>query len=93
MLPISDGLTPSRPCAFLVQCREDGPEADPRGRCDPLVVSVPLRHLLLLTHKRVPPEEVSRYPLVMCDPRICKGYCCEIARVLRTVDEMKKAAS
>lgn len=52
---------------------------------DPLVVAVPVRHPLL-THKRIPLEEVLRYPLVMSDPHICEGYCRQIGRVLRTVD-------
>ncbi|VVE18193.1 LysR family transcriptional regulator [Pandoraea communis] len=36
---------------------------------DPLVGAVPARPPLL-THKRIPLEEVLRYPLVMCDPHI-----------------------
>ncbi len=52
---------------------------------DPLVVAVPVRHPLL-THKRIPLEEVLRYPLVMCDPHICEGCCRQIARILRAVD-------
>lgn len=118
---LSDGITPTRLSAFLMQCREDEPEVDihlvevPLSQqikglhddlydvgfaqsdevgdglltelawSDPLVVAVPMRHPLL-THKRIPLEEVLRYPLVMCDPHICEGYCREIARVLRTVD-------
>lgn len=52
---------------------------------DPLVVAVPAKHPLL-THKRIPLEEVLRYPLMMGDPHMCEGYCRQIARVLRTVD-------
>lgn len=52
---------------------------------DPLVVAVPVRHPLL-THKRIPLEDVLRYPLVMCDPHVCEGYCHQIARILRAVD-------
>lgn len=52
---------------------------------DPLVVAVPARHPLLV-YKRVPLDEVLRYPLVMCDPRLCEGYDRQIARILRTVD-------
>lgn len=52
---------------------------------DPLVVAVPVRHPLL-TYKRIPLDEVLRYPLVMCDPQLCEGYGRQIARILRTVD-------
>lgn len=118
---LSDGITPPRLSALLMQCREDDPEVDihlvevPLSQqikglhddlydvgfaqsdevgdgllaelawSDPLVVAVPVRHPLL-THKRIPLEEVLRHPLVMCDPHICEGYCRQVARVLRTVD-------
>lgn len=36
---------------------------------DPLMVAVPARHPLL-RHKRIPLEEVLRYPLVLCDPNV-----------------------
>lgn len=62
----------------------DGILAEPAWS-DPLVVAVPARHPLL-THKRIPLEEVLRYPLVMCDPQLCEGYGRQIARVLRAVD-------
>lgn len=52
---------------------------------DPLVVAVPARHPLL-THKRIPLDEVLRYPLVMCDPQLCEGYGRQIARLMRRVD-------
>jgi DNA-binding transcriptional LysR family regulator len=52
---------------------------------DPLVVAVPARHPLL-AYKRIPLDEVLRYPLVMCDPQLCEGYGRQIARVLRAVD-------
>lgn len=52
---------------------------------DPLVVAVPAKHPLL-THKRIPLEEVLRHPLAMGDPHVCEGYCRQIARVLRAVD-------
>lgn len=39
---------------------------------DPLVVVVPARHPLL-AHKRIPLDEVLRYPLAMCDPQFCEG--------------------
>lgn len=62
----------------------DGLLAEPAWS-DPLVVVVPARHPLL-THKRIPFDEVLRYPLVMCNPQLCEGYCRQIARILRTVD-------
>ncbi|OGA60181.1 MAG: D-alanyl-D-alanine endopeptidase, partial [Burkholderiales bacterium RIFCSPHIGHO2_01_FULL_64_960] len=37
---------------------------------DPLVIAVPARHPLL-AHKRIPLEELIRYPLVLCHPEAC----------------------
>jgi len=62
----------------------DGIVAEPVWS-DPLMVAVPARHPLL-TYKRIPLDEVLRYPLVMCDPQLCEGYGRQIARILRTVD-------
>lgn len=53
---------------------------------DPLMVAVPARHPLL-TYKRIPLEEVLRYPLVLTDPHVCEGYSRQIERVLRQVDQ------
>lgn len=53
---------------------------------DPLMVAVPARHPLL-TYKRIPLEEVLRYPLVLGDPNACEGYARQIERVLRRVDQ------
>lgn len=53
---------------------------------DPLMVAVPARHPLL-THKRIPLEEVLRYPLVLCDPQVCEGHARQIDRVLRRVGQ------
>lgn len=39
---------------------------------DPLVIAVPARHPLL-AHKRIPLEELIRYPLVLCHPEACEG--------------------
>jgi len=39
---------------------------------DTLIVTVPARHPLL-AHKRIPLEELLRYPLVLCDPQVCKA--------------------
>ena len=52
---------------------------------DALVVAVPARHPLL-AHKRIPLDEVLRYPLVLCHPEMCEGYCRQIEAVLRAAD-------
>ena len=52
---------------------------------DPLMVAVPARHPLL-RHKRIPLEEVLRYPLVLCDLNVCEGHARQIERVLRCSD-------
>lgn len=52
---------------------------------DPLVIAVPARHPLL-ARKRIPLEELIRYPLVLCHPEICEGCYRQIERILRTVD-------
>lgn len=62
----------------------DGLLAVPAWR-DPLVIAVLAKHPLL-TRKRIPLEEVLRYPIVMGDPHACEGYCRQIARVLRKVE-------
>lgn len=52
---------------------------------DPLVVAVPARHPLL-SYRRLPLDEVVRYPLVLCDPKVCEGFWQQLQRVLGTVD-------
>lgn len=52
---------------------------------DALVVAVPARHPLL-AHKRIPLDEVLRYPLVLCQLEMCEGYCRQIETVLRAAD-------
>ena len=52
---------------------------------DALMVAVPARHPLL-KHKRIPLEEMLRYPLVLCDPRVCEGHARQVERVLRRAD-------
>ena len=49
---------------------------------DPLMVAIPDRHPLLV-HKRIPLDEVLRYPLVVGDPQLCEGHARQIDRVLR----------
>lgn len=63
----------------------DGIIAEPAWS-DPLMVAVPDRHPLL-SYKRIPLEEVIRYPLVLGDLHICEGYARQIERVLRQVDQ------
>lgn len=52
---------------------------------DALMVAVPARHPLL-AHKRIPLDELLRYPLVLCDPQVCEGHAKHVDRVLRRVD-------
>lgn len=52
---------------------------------DALMVAVPARHPLLI-HKRIPLDELLRYPLVLCDPQVCEGLAKHVERVLRRVD-------
>lgn len=52
---------------------------------DPLVVAVPERHPIL-SHKRIPLEELLRYPLVLCDPKACEGHARQIERFLRQAE-------
>ncbi|WP_313023953.1 LysR family transcriptional regulator [Pseudomonas lopnurensis] len=53
---------------------------------DPLMVAVPARHPLL-TYKRIPLDEVLRYPLVLCDPQVCEGHARQVERVLRRAEQ------
>lgn len=62
----------------------DGIVAEPIWN-DPLWVAMPARHPLL-KHKRIPLEEVLRYPLVLCDPQVCEGHAQQLERVLRRID-------
>lgn len=50
------------------------------------MVAVPARHPLM-TYKRIPLQEVLRYPLVLGDPQICEGYARQIERVLRQINQ------
>src|SRR5207244_7034371 len=52
---------------------------------DELMVAVPARHPLL-THQRIPLEELLRHPLVLCDSQMCEGHARQVDRVLRRVD-------
>ena len=49
---------------------------------DKLMVAVPARHPAL-AYKRIPLEEVLRYPLVLGDPAVCEGHARQIDRILR----------
>ena len=52
---------------------------------DVLMVAVPARHPIL-KHKRIPLEEMLRYPLVLCDLQVCEGHARQVERVLRRSD-------
>ena len=52
---------------------------------EPLMVAVPARHPLL-AHKRIPLDELLRYPLVLCDPKVCEGTARHFDRILRRSD-------
>ncbi|MFM5701015.1 LysR family transcriptional regulator [Aeromonas caviae] len=52
---------------------------------DALMVAVPARHPLL-AHKRIPLDELLRYPLVLCDPQACESHAKHVDRVLRRAD-------
>ena len=52
---------------------------------DALMVAVPARHPLL-AHKRIPLDELLRYPLVLCNPQVCEGHAKHVERVLRRSD-------
>ncbi len=62
----------------------DGVLAEPVWH-DRLMVVVPVDHPLT-AHRRIPLDEVLRYPLVLCDPQVCEGHARQIARALRSVD-------
>jgi len=62
----------------------DGVLAEPVWR-DRFAVAVPASHPLIAL-KRIPLDEVLRYPLILGDPQVCEGYVRQIARVLRGVD-------
>lgn len=49
---------------------------------DPLMVAVPARHPLL-AYKRVPLDEVLRYPLALGDANACEGHARQVDRALR----------
>ena len=49
---------------------------------DELMVAVPARHPAL-AYKRIPLEEVLRYPLVLGDPAVCEGHARQLDRILR----------
>lgn len=49
---------------------------------EPLMVAVPARHPIL-SYKRIPVEELMRYPLVLCDPLVCEGHARQVERFLR----------
>lgn len=52
---------------------------------DTLMVAVPARHPLL-AYKRIPLEELLRYPLVLCNPKVCESHAKYVDRILRRAD-------
>ncbi|MCW0423963.1 LysR family transcriptional regulator [Xanthomonas sacchari] len=50
---------------------------------EPLRVAVPARHPLL-AYRRIPLDELLRYPLLMGDARVFEGYAGQVAQVLCT---------
>lgn len=52
---------------------------------DQLMVAVPARHPVL-EYRKIPLEEVLRYPLVLGDPAVCEGHARQVDRVLRGQD-------
>src|SRR3546814_14750233 len=52
---------------------------------DPLILAVPALHPRL-AYKEVPLSELASYPLVLCDPQVCEGYCRELTRLLRPLE-------
>ena len=52
---------------------------------DTLMVAVPARHPLL-AYKRIPLEELLRYPLVLCNPQVCEGHAKYVDRILSRAD-------
>jgi DNA-binding transcriptional LysR family regulator len=63
----------------------DGLIAEPVWH-DPLMVAVPARHPLL-AYKRLPLDEVLRYPLALGDATIYEGHARQVDRVLRQVSQ------
>ena len=59
----------------------DGIIIDPAWE-DQLMVAVPARHPVL-AYKRIPLEEVLRYPIVLGDPAVCEGHARQVDRILR----------
>jgi len=46
---------------------------------EPLQVAIPARHPLV-AYKKIPLDELLRYPLVMGDPKVSEGYCRQVER-------------
>lgn len=63
----------------------DGLIAEPVWH-DPLMVAVPARHPLL-AYRRVPLDELLRYPLALGDSNACEGHVRQVERVLRQVNQ------
>ncbi|MEL4887263.1 LysR family transcriptional regulator [Pectobacterium betavasculorum] len=59
--------------------------AEPLWR-DTLVAVMATRHPLL-SHKTIPLDALSSFPLIMCDPQACEGYSRELTHLLRLMKE------
>lgn len=59
--------------------------AEPIWR-DPLTVIVPTRHPLL-TYRKVPLEQLSRYPLILYHPQVCEGCSRQVTQLLSRLPE------
>lgn len=53
---------------------------------DPLTVIMPTRHPLL-TYRKVPLEQLSCYPLILCHPRPCEGWSRQVTHLLSRLPE------
>ncbi len=89
-LPLAENLRGLRSGDFTIGFAHtadvgEGIVAEPMWH-DPLVIAVPARHELL-AHKEVPLHELGSHPLVLCDPHVCEGYCRELARLLRSLEQ------
>lgn len=47
---------------------------------------MPIRHELL-AHKEIPLHKLGAHPLILCDPQVCEGYCRELTRLLRPLEQ------
>lgn len=58
---------------------------------DPLVVALPARHQLL-AYRAIPLEELTRHPLVLCDPEVCEGFWRQLKCILEPIEPRLRVA-